>query len=291
MMTAHRDIWADWVLKRRFGSREHAERFLAKLVPVRDRLLDHAELADGETLLDVGCGDGFIGFGALARRPTARVIFSDVSQDLLDRALGLASDAGVADSCRFLKAPVEDLSAVDTDSVDVVTMRSVLIYVEAKEQALRECYRVLKSGGRLAVFEPVNGFRYPEPANLLWGYDVSPVGELAQRIKRVYQRIQDPARDPMFDFDERSLLAHAEKAGFAEVHVDARFESRWERSLLDWDTLTTTAGNPRIPTLLEAMDQALTPNEHITFTAHLRPLVESSPRKVESEVVYLSATK
>jgi len=291
MMTAHRDIWADWVLTRRFGSKQDAERYLSILAPVRERLLDSAALADHETLLDVGCGDGFVGFGALTRTPTARVIFSDISQELLDRVREVASDAGVADQCRLLKAPVEDLSAVQTGSVDAVIMRSVLIYVEAKEQAIRECYRVLKPGGRLAAFEPVNGFRYPEPPNLLWGYDVTPVTDLSRRIKAVYQRIQDPSRDPMFDFDERSLLAHAEKAGFAEVHVDARFESKWEESLLDWDTLISAAGNPRIPTLAEAMEQALTLDERAVFIAHLRPLVETQPRKVETEHVYLWGTK
>lgn len=290
-MIAQRDIWAAWVLERRFGSREHAEHFLAKLAPVRERLLDHAALTDQDTLLDVGCGDGFIGFGALTRTPTAKVIFSDISEELLDRVQEVASHAGVLDQCRFLKAPVEDLSAVDTEGVDVVTMRSVLIYVAAKEQALHECHRVLKPGGRLSVFEPVNGFRYPEPPGMLWGYDVTPVNELAERLKAVYQEIQDPSRDPMYDFDERSLLACVEQAGFTEVHVDARFESRWERSMLDWETLKTTAGNPRIPTLSEAMEQALTPDERIAFEDHLRPLVESHHRKVETEVVYVWATK
>jgi arsenite methyltransferase len=49
---------------------------------VRDRILDDAELKAGEVLLDVGCGDGLIGIGALDRG--ARVIFSDISEDCLN---------------------------------------------------------------------------------------------------------------------------------------------------------------------------------------------------------------
>lgn len=36
-----------------------------------------------------------------------------------------------------------------------------------------------------------------------------------------------------------------------------------------------TAGNPRIPTLEEAMDETLTLAEREAFVAHLRPLVEA----------------
>ena len=35
-----------------------------KLVQVRDKVLDRAALKQGEALLDVGAGEGWIGFGA-----------------------------------------------------------------------------------------------------------------------------------------------------------------------------------------------------------------------------------
>ena len=62
-----RDRWAEWILNRRFGGDEAAAAAsLERLREVRDRVLDRAELQEGETLLDVGCGDGLIAFGALA---------------------------------------------------------------------------------------------------------------------------------------------------------------------------------------------------------------------------------
>jgi arsenite methyltransferase len=60
----------------------------------RDRILDQAGLAAGDTLLDVGCGDGLIGFGALDRG-AGLVIFSDISQDLLDQCRRLAGELDV----------------------------------------------------------------------------------------------------------------------------------------------------------------------------------------------------
>jgi cyclopropane fatty-acyl-phospholipid synthase-like methyltransferase len=68
---------------RRFGGDPDVRRqVLDELSARRDRVLDLAELAHGEALLDVGCGEGLIGFGALDRG-AGRVIFSDVSEDLL----------------------------------------------------------------------------------------------------------------------------------------------------------------------------------------------------------------
>jgi len=55
---------------------------LEKLGRVRDKILDRAGVAAGERLLDVGCGEGLIGFGAL-ERGAAHVVFSDISDDLL----------------------------------------------------------------------------------------------------------------------------------------------------------------------------------------------------------------
>ncbi len=98
-----RDRWAEWILERRFGGNaEAAAAMLGSLAKVRERVLDRAEIQPGETVLDVGCGDGLIAFGALERVGTdGRVIFSDVSRDLLDVARELAE----GDSrCEFVLA-------------------------------------------------------------------------------------------------------------------------------------------------------------------------------------------
>lgn len=142
------DIWSQWLLQRRFsGDPQCMQSVLDYLYPVRDKVLTHARLAEGETLLDVGCGDGLIAFGALTSVETSQVIFSDISQYLLQQAQVAAQEFGMLDRCRFLLAPADDLSALDDASVDAVTTRSVLIYVSAKQQAFDEFYRVLRRRG------------------------------------------------------------------------------------------------------------------------------------------------
>ena len=284
-------------MERRFGGGDPEQRnaFLEELVPWRDRVLGNAAVKEGDTLLDVGAGDGLIAFGALDLvGENGRVIFSDISRNLLDHSKILAEKMSVIDRCEFLIAPADNLSAIGDASVDVVTTRSVLIYVKDKRRAFEEFYRVLKPGGRLSIFEPINRFRQPEPPHLFLGYDVTPVQDLAGKIYDVYRTIQPLDTDPMLDFDERDLFDLTENAGFDEVHLCYEAEivagdTLW--GISEWEAFLNTAGNPKIPTFAEAMDQALTPEETERFTAHLRPLVEQDRRKGTAAHAYLWAVK
>jgi hypothetical protein len=58
-----------------------------------------------------------------------------------------------------------------------------------------------------------------------------------------------------------------------------------------WDRFANTPGNPKIPSLAEAMDQALTEEERRRLTAHLRPLVESGEGVGRWAKAYLRGTK
>ena len=124
-------------------------------------------------------------------------------------------------------APADDLSSLEDASVDIVTTRSVLIYVEDKRRAFEEFFRVLKPGGR--IFEPINRFNtvaWSAESGLYMGCDVNPVKDLAVRVQAIYERIQPRETDPMLNFDERDLLIYAEEAGFEEIHSNTGQTSR-----------------------------------------------------------------
>jgi ubiquinone/menaquinone biosynthesis C-methylase UbiE len=218
------------------------------------------------------------------------VIFSDISDDLLNHVQRLVQDMNIGHRCQFVHASADDLSMFSDESVEAVTTRSVLIYVSAKEQAFNQFHRVLKPGGQLSIFEPVNRFAFPEPPDRFAGYDVTPVMEIAQKLKDVYQCIQPPDTDPMTDFDERNLIIQAEKAGFKEIRLELQIEIKPSENA-DWSVMMHTAWNPKIPTLEEAIQQALTPGEAEKFVNHLRPLVESKQGVDRSAVAYLWAVK
>jgi arsenite methyltransferase len=258
---------------------------------VRDTVLDNAAIEPDAVVLDLGTGNGLIGFGAIDRvGERGKVIFSDVSDDLLAECRRLAEEAGVVDRCEFVHASADDLAQIPDASVDVVTTRSVLIYLDDKRPAFTEMFRVLEPGGRISLFEPINRFGKPEPAHLLYGFDVGPVQHLAARIKA---RHRQPDEHPLTNFDERDLFRFAEEAGFGEIVLDYRAELEpWPCETTDWNVFMRMAGNPLDPSFGEELEAALTPTERAEFEAHLRPLVESGgPRTGKSAQVYLRATK
>ncbi|MDP9315701.1 MAG: methyltransferase domain-containing protein [Chloroflexota bacterium] len=292
MTQANQDIWTEWLLERRFGGNADAmhDILTTLLYPIRDTVLKHTALRDGDILLDVGCGDGLIAFGALNQLPACSVIFSDISQDLLDHCQTLANRMHMGERCHFVQASADALTPIGSESVDAVTTRSVLIYVAAKQQALHEFSRVLKPGGHLSIFEPINRFGFPEPPQQFMGYDVSPVYELADKVKAVFGRIQPLDTDPMLNFDERDLLHFVEHAGFQDIHLELQVAVKPpERT--DWEAMVHTAGNPKIPTLGEAIQEALTPDEARQFIGHLRPLVETRQGVQRTAAAYVWAVK
>ena len=121
----------------------------------------------------------------------------------------------------------------------MVTTRFLLIYVKDKRRAFEEFHRVLKPGGRLSIFEPINNFTYPEPPHLFGGSDVTPVADLAERVKAVYTSGQPPEESPMLDFDERDLFDLAERAAFEEIHLNYEAKTvpgNLEDDARDWET-------------------------------------------------------
>ena len=268
------DRWAGWVLGTRHGGGpDRVEQAMAVLGPVRDRVLDGAAPAAGETVLDVGCGDGLLGFAALDRvAPDGVVVFSDISEALLEHCRGTAAALGAAARCRFVHTGLPDLAGVPAGSVDVVVLRSVLMYVRDKPACLRSLHRVLRPGGRLSLFEPVNRFGSPEPPDRLWTFDVSGVRELADRVAAA-ARADRPADDPILDFDERDLLAAAEAAGFVELSLayEARVgtDLRFGLTRVPIGEMLGIAPNPTARTYGEVLDRALDPAERDRLVAHL----------------------
>lgn len=272
--------WARWVLGKRFGS-EVPQKWEPNPFHkhLRDSILVYAAPQQGETVLDVGTGDGLIGFGALEYvGESGRVIFSDISSELIEYCRKVAEARGVSEQCEFVVAAAEDLSTLGDATVDAVTTRSVLIYIADKERALSEFRRVLKPGGRLAMFEPINSFGQPAPPTEFWGFDLSAIPDIAGKLHQAHESCRlAPACAPMSDFDERDLLTMLERTGYTERVMQFNVQII-NTPLLDsrsWDAFMTTAPNPLVPTFAEFVEEILTPGEREQLEHHLRPLVET----------------
>lgn len=286
------DLWATWLLKTRFGGDKDAERRgMDWLETVRDRVLEGAVIKEGHTVLDVGCGDGLIGRGALERvGPRGRVIFSDISEDLLDAARAQIRALDQDGKSQFLVASADDLQGVSGESVDAVTTRSVLIYVENKRQVLREFHRVLKSEGRISLAEPINRFSHDRRRGDQFR------GSLLPGLENVIRRLNDffvdnrPECVPMLDFDERDLIDLSEEVGFRRIHLDLDINVG-PAAPTSWKRFLEFAPNPLVPPLGNVLKELLSPHELEQFEDAMRPQVEAGGGIQRRVMAYLWAVK
>jgi arsenite methyltransferase len=255
------DQWAEWLVRTRFAGWPAGEvaEALEELGRNRDRVLDGAAIEAGDAVADVGAGTGLLTLGAVQRvGPEGDVIAIDISVDALEELRANSPAANVS----YLIGQADVLPLRD-ESVDAVVTRSVLIYVEDKAEAAREFSRVLRSGGHVSLFEPINS------RNLLLtqAVDFSPLGALGDRVRTWNEDFYARSDDPMLNFDDSDLERFFVDAGLAEVHV----ASGADEHQIPGERYLNQVGAPGRPTLLERWRAEFAPDEVERLTEFLAP--------------------
>lgn len=119
----------------------------------RRRVLGHAELSSGQSVLDVGCGTGTLAILARdAVGPAGEVHGMDPSPEMIARARRKAAREGVR--VEFENASVESLPFRDA-RFDAVLSTLMLHHLPAdvRSRGVAEVVRVLKPGGRLVAVD------------------------------------------------------------------------------------------------------------------------------------------
>lgn len=166
-----------------------------------------ASLLPGEVVLDLGSGGGLDCFLASKKVGiSGHVIGVDMTPEMLDKARTNLKNLGMT-NVEFRLGEIEHLPVSDS-SVDVVISNCVINLSPDKPQVFREIFRVLKSGGRLAVSDIVTDGELPEKlkkdleawAGCLSGaMDVNDLKELLKKTGFV-----NPRADPKY-FEEEAL--------------------------------------------------------------------------------------
>ena len=140
----------------------HAQdaRYAKKLAPyvstparIVDRMLELAKIKPGETVFDLGCGDGRILFAAVETYK-AKAVGVEISPKLVAQVRARIKKDGIADSARVIEG---DLLTADLTGADVVTL---YLTTDFNEELRPRLERFLKPGARVVSHDyPVEGWK------------------------------------------------------------------------------------------------------------------------------------
>jgi ubiquinone/menaquinone biosynthesis C-methylase UbiE len=197
--TYHKDHWAE-IEPERF------ERYEA-LFKLDDRRADLSlapvGVRPGETVLDFGCGPGYVAtqLARLAGRD-GHVHAVDLNADFVARARTVAAETGRAQQVTVHHATDERVPLAD-GAVDRVYAKNVLEYVPDVDAVLAELRRVLRPGGTMVASDSDFGFVVVEP--------LSPA-DVAELFTAAAPAFKEPSIG-------RKLRAAYGRAGFVDVTV------------------------------------------------------------------------
>ena len=116
--------------------------FVTSPVRIVDRMLELAHLKPGETLYDLGCGDGRILIAA-AEKYKVKAVGVEISPKLVAEAKANIESAGLSDQASVIRG---DLLDTDLSSADVVT---IYLATSSNQKLKPRLERFLKAGARV----------------------------------------------------------------------------------------------------------------------------------------------
>jgi arsenite methyltransferase len=167
------------------------------IIAQRQATLDLLALKPGESVIDIGCGPGFL-CEQMADIVGSRghVLGIDVSEDLLT----FAQNRNTRDWLTYRPGDAKELDVSDA-SFDVAASIQVLEYIDDPDRALREMFRVLRPGGRAVIMNT-------DWDRVAWYSD-----DLA-RMTRIRKAWEDHCADPRLPL---TLVRRLRQVGFELV--------------------------------------------------------------------------
>ncbi|MFA5892283.1 MAG: methyltransferase domain-containing protein [Actinomycetota bacterium] len=281
--------WAEWLSEGRVrgASANQRKRMNKSLERVRGQVLDRAALRPGQSVLDLGAGEGLLALEARRKvSQTGHVVALDISTD----ALRVCAARG-----RRARTRIGALDPVAGDALqlpfaseafDAVVARSVLMHVSDKQGSIREVARVLRPGGIASVFEAVStvGVRGADE-------EAEAIAKTLPDYPRIRRMAWDRDASPMVGWDERDLIRWFTAAGFRSLQMEYReTHVRGGRTITRDDVLRRLAMRPNPSALShEEAAHALLGHDAPAYLEALSKLLVDRGHEAHHGLVLLSA--
>ena len=121
-----------------------------QLYPAQQKLLQLANIKDGDKIIDIACGTGLVSFPAAELAgEKGFVLANDISDKMVEAGTAIAKERDLS-NISFQRMDAEELM-VEDDSYNIALCALGLMYFPDPLKAIKEMHRALKTGGHAAV--------------------------------------------------------------------------------------------------------------------------------------------
>ncbi|HTO08997.1 MAG TPA: methyltransferase domain-containing protein [Myxococcota bacterium] len=212
--TYYRDHWLE-IEPQRLEAYEQMFEWRPQNAP----LLEPAQLAAGQVVVDYGCGPGGLAV-ELARRvaPGGRVHGVDLNAAFLERAAARARREGVESLLSFHRTEGEKLP-LESRFADRLVCKNVMEYVPDVAATLSEFRRVLRPGGLAHVIDSDWGLLAVEPLGAERMAELFAAAAPAYRTPHIGRKLYGAMRAAGFSDVKLKIVATADTKGFTAAIV------------------------------------------------------------------------
>ncbi|MBQ2783755.1 MAG: bifunctional demethylmenaquinone methyltransferase/2-methoxy-6-polyprenyl-1,4-benzoquinol methylase UbiE [Alistipes sp.] len=163
----------------------------------RRRVVRILRKSNPDMVMDMATGTGDLAIAMARRIKDVRILGIDLSEEMLAVARQKIESEGVSDSIEVKKGDAENLTFVDSETMDAATVAFGVRNFENLEKGLAEIYRTLRTGGKLIVLE----FSIPRNPLVRWVYAqyshrlLPRIGAMLSKDRQAYDYLPDSVEE------------------------------------------------------------------------------------------------
>lgn len=163
----------------------------------RRRVVRILRKSNPDMVMDMATGTGDLAIAMARRIKDVHILGIDLSEEMLAVARQKIESEGVSDRIEVKKGDAENLTFVDSETMDAATVAFGVRNFENLEKGLTEIYRTLRTGGKLIVLE----FSIPRNPLVRWVYAqyshrlLPRIGAMLSKDRQAYDYLPDSVEE------------------------------------------------------------------------------------------------